>query len=320
MKEPENINELTAKYFAGEEMTFLEKQQFQKWREENDAEYDKLSKLIKPFDVYEPEIEVNTSLAWQHMDAKLESHKRSLFKAKFTRIITVAASILLLIGISFFLLQKEEKVIRYKSGGTQTTAVKLPDGSLVNLYPKSVLEYRSEKSKRDIVLIGKAFFKVKRDTLRPFSIQTAEMNVEVLGTSFLIDATISEQPAVFVKTGIVRVSTHNQEEILKHNQKASLINGNILSKDTILNTAIFDLNKPVISLNFSKTSLKDVIEKVEKCYNVTIELKNVPEGNVITTVFNKNSIDEVLNELSYLCHLKYTKVSEQYFVLYAGYK
>ena len=37
MKTPENINELIAKFFAGEEMTSLEKEQFQEWKKETDA-------------------------------------------------------------------------------------------------------------------------------------------------------------------------------------------------------------------------------------------------------------------------------------------
>ena len=50
MKTPENINELIAKFFAGEEMTSLEKEQFQEWKKENNAEYSKLAGLIKQFD------------------------------------------------------------------------------------------------------------------------------------------------------------------------------------------------------------------------------------------------------------------------------
>ena len=46
MKTPENINELIAKFFAGEEMTSLEKEQFQEWKKENNAEYSKLAGLI----------------------------------------------------------------------------------------------------------------------------------------------------------------------------------------------------------------------------------------------------------------------------------
>lgn len=75
MKTPENINELIAKFFAGEEMTSLEKEQFQEWKKENNAEYSKLAGLIKQFDSSEPIINVNTSMAWQRIDAKLEHHQ-----------------------------------------------------------------------------------------------------------------------------------------------------------------------------------------------------------------------------------------------------
>lgn len=83
-----------------------------------------------------------------------------------------------------------------------------------------------------------------------------------------------------------------------------------------MNIAIFELGHPVISLSFNRTPLKEVIKEIEKSYNVTIELRDIPEGNMITTAFFENSIDEVLNELSSLCHLKYNKVSDRHFVFY----
>ena len=291
-------------------MTSLEKEQFQEWKKENNAEYSKLAGLIKQFDSSEPIINVNTSMAWQRIDAKLESHPKSAFKAMVVKITMVAASFLLLLGLSFWFLQKEE-VIRYKGSDTQVVDVILPDGSSVNLFPKSTLEYCFKKNTRDVVLVGKAFFQVKRDTLHPFLVQIPDVSVEVLGTSFLIDATISDQSAVFVKDGVVKVSAYDQDEILKRNQKAFLTKNN-----TLLNIAIFELGHPVISLSFNRTPLKEVIKEIEKSYNVTIELRDIPEGNMITTAFFENSIDEVLNELSSLCHLKYNKVSDRHFVFY----
>ena len=316
MKTPENINELIAKFFAGEEMTSLEKEQFQEWKKENNAEYSKLAGLIKKFDSSEPVINVNTPMAWQRIDAKLESHPKSAFKAMFAKISMIAASFLLLLGLSFWLLQKEEEVIRYKGHDTQVVDVILPDGSSVNLFPKSTLEYCFKNNKRDVVLVGKAFFEVKRDTLHPFLVQIPDISVEVLGTSFLIDAALPDRSAVFVKDGVVKVCAYDQEAILKSNQKVSLTKNNALRRDTILDTAIFELGQPVTSLSFDRIPLKEVVEKVEKFYNVTIELRDIPEGNVITTTFYENRINEVLNELSSLCHLKYDKISDRHFVFY----
>lgn len=52
--------------------------------------------------------------------------------------------------------------------------------------------------------------------------------------------------------------------------------------------------------------------------NITVlsKARQFSEGNMITTAFFENSIDEVLNELSSLCHLKYNKVSDRHFVFY----
>lgn len=58
-------------------MTSLEKEQFQEWKKENNAEYSKLAGLIKQFDSSEPIINVNTSMAWQRIDANW-NHIQSL--------------------------------------------------------------------------------------------------------------------------------------------------------------------------------------------------------------------------------------------------
>ena len=100
-------------------MTSLEKEQFQEWKKENNAEYSKLAGLIKQFDSSEPIINVNTSMAWQRIDAKLESHPKSAFKAMVVKITMVAASFLLLLGLSFCSYRKKKlldiKVVIRKS-------------------------------------------------------------------------------------------------------------------------------------------------------------------------------------------------------------
>lgn len=114
MKTPENINELIAKFFAGEEMTSLEKEQFQEWKKENNAEYSKLAGLIKQFDSSEPILNVNTSMAWQRIDAKLESHPKSAFKAMVVKITMVAASFFATIRVYLFGSYRKKKLLDIK--------------------------------------------------------------------------------------------------------------------------------------------------------------------------------------------------------------
>ena len=50
--------------------------------------------------------------------------------------------------------------------------------------------------------------------------ETEQLDVEVLGTSFLVDAADSQQPGVFVKTGRVRVSDDENEVVIIANEKS----------------------------------------------------------------------------------------------------
>ncbi|UOQ67417.1 FecR family protein [Hymenobacter volaticus] len=97
----------------------------------------------------------------------------------------------------------------YPNTSQQVVGITLPDSSRVQLSPGSRLKYpRTFGTKqRPVYLVGKAFFKVQRDTTRPFQVYTAQMLTTVLGTSFTVQAYQGQKKAVVeVKTGRVRVS------------------------------------------------------------------------------------------------------------------
>jgi ferric-dicitrate binding protein FerR (iron transport regulator) len=60
----------------------------------------------------------------------------------------------------------------------------LPDSTHVSVNPHSSLVYRTTEHSRDVELSGEAFFAVRRDTLRPFSVSTGSVKLTVLGTDF----------------------------------------------------------------------------------------------------------------------------------------
>lgn len=65
----------------------------------------------------------------------------------------------------------------------------LADGSKVYLNSETQLVFpsRFEGDMREVKLTGEAYFEVKKDS-KPFIVQTAEMRIEVLGTSFNVNA------------------------------------------------------------------------------------------------------------------------------------
>ncbi len=73
--------------------------------------------------------------------------------------------------------------------GQKITTI-LPDGTHVKLNADSkiIVPSRFSGDRREVTLIGEAFFDVARDESKPFLINTENMKVEVLGTSFNVSA------------------------------------------------------------------------------------------------------------------------------------
>ncbi|WP_418895154.1 FecR family protein [Limibacterium fermenti] len=90
----------------------------------------------------------------------------------------------------------------------------LPDSTEVYLAAGSTLKYPETFSKtgRNIELQGEAFFDVKRDEARPFTIRSGNMETRVLGTSFKVTAFAGQEQEVAVATGKVSVRSVNEEK------------------------------------------------------------------------------------------------------------
>ncbi len=144
--------------------------------------------------------------------------------------LSAAAAILILGGISLLFFQHNATSLSRKR--TETTAlltetvtnagelkeIQLPDGTSIFLNGNTRIRYdrKNFASNRKFFLDrGEAFFRVRRDTLHPFKIETGSVSVAVLGTSFNVNNSMStKQVTVEVKTG--RVSVLNAKNGANH--------------------------------------------------------------------------------------------------------
>ncbi len=119
----------------------------------------------------------------------------------------------------------EEGSVELFNGEKADKTIRLPDGSLVKLSPGSQITYSKgfeQAAMRNVNLVGEAFFDVKRDTLRPFSVYAGGITTRVLGTSFTVRSG-ARDVSVTVNTGKVAVSRAGNESaplVLTPNQKA----------------------------------------------------------------------------------------------------
>ena len=124
-----------------------------------------------------------------------------------------AALLLLFIGQWFFAHQKMGGKVTFmtvKAAKGERKTIKLPDSSVVYLNAGSELTYpvKFVHNQRHVQLTGEAFFKVMRDTSKPFIVQSDMLEITVLGTSFNVHAYPDEEKlSVTVATGSVKVQS-----------------------------------------------------------------------------------------------------------------
>ena len=168
---------------------------------------------------------------------------------------------------------------------SRVTLHKLSDGTVIMLQPNGSLEFPDEfpSDKREIVLTGEAFFDVNKEKNRPFIINTGDVTVRVLGTSFNVRAYEgAKEITVAVKTGKVSVyakgdnidakkNTTKQEIILTPNQEVvyNTVNENFSRK--IVDDPQIILEKPTLfAMEYDATPVAKIFQVVEENYGIDI--------------------------------------------------
>jgi transmembrane sensor len=201
----------------------------------------------------------------------------------------LAASVLLVLGLYFInpfkkasqltvTEQLEEKAVndvtRFVNKEHRIVIHRLPDGSSVSMRPGAVITYPKsfDDDKRLVAFSGEGFFDITKDKTRPFMIQSGEMVIRVLGTSFNVKAPVAQKVfQVDVVTGTVEVTTPGTEKkpqqvILKPKQQAlfEIASGRLISQH-IPDQARKEIYEPV-SIVFEDTPLNNDHSAARKAF------------------------------------------------------
>ncbi|MFC4231500.1 FecR family protein [Parasediminibacterium paludis] len=203
--------------------------------------------------------------------------------------------------------------------------VALEDGSSVNLFPKSTLQYAQpfRSHKRQLFLVGTAFFKVAKDKTKPFVVTTDGISTTALGTSFTIMAEQqSNNITVQLFTGKVMISkaaTGNyafntqyllpgeQIQVNKATYAAALSTFKLKDSDKKIEKQLLATNDGL--LNFNQSSLPEVFTSLQKQYKITITYNATELANMkFTGKFNSNEeVGTIINNIALLNGLTVTK-------------
>ena len=192
----------------------------------------------------------------------------------------------------------------------QTNHLILFDGTEVWLNSGTKFRYpnRFNAGERKVYVEGEAFFKVTPNKKLPFKVQTGQMEVEVLGTSFNVSAypNDSVQSVVLVegKVQINNTKGHEIGELLPGQMALQTPNQDIRVQN--VGTSAYTNWKDGI-LNFREERLDDLARKLERWYNIEISFGNERlKGHLITgTILRNKPIDQIIDILEMVAPVKF---------------
>lgn len=180
----------------------------------------------------------------------------------------------------------------------------LPDSTQVWLNVASTLEFPEtfEENKREVYLVGEAYFDVKHADKVPFLVHTNNIVTKVMGTAFNIKAFPDQlNVIVSVKRGKVQVSKNDKVlAVLTKGQQVNVVARAEQSTTTTNNNEVAEWTKG--RLKFDGQSFGDITKDLERTYNVIIEINNqAMTQEIITTSFRRDI--GVQQALEIICRL-----------------
>ena len=309
----ENIEELLFRYCEGT-LSNDERKYVEEWISAS-KENEELAKTV-----HELYWAADTLFVMDKVDAgkALKKAKGKLVRKKFKTVFLWAervAAVMFIPLLSAYLLQiknsdiAEARMMEIRTNPGMTTAFVLPDGTNVSLNSGSVLRYPEFfcEDKREVELIGEAFFDVTKDPDKRFVVKTSgKERVEVLGTSFNMEAfpgdsilstTLLEGKVRFVSdAGAVQM---NPGEKLVYNLNSSKA---ILTKTNGDAETAWKYGKII----FNNTPFNEVLRILSKRFNVDFVVKNEKyRKDSFTGTFSTQRLEQVLDVFSISSKIKW---------------
>jgi len=238
--------------------------------------------------------------------------------------LSVAAAVLLLLAGGWWMLGKKqpagmagnvttESSVRKFTQRAEQKYLLLPDSTQVWLNAASSLEFPEtfQDGKREVYLVGEAFFDVKHAENMPFLIHTGNVSTRVVGTAFNIKA-YPDQPDVIVSVKRGKVQVSKNEQLV-----ATLTVGQQVTVTAAAQQAEIQPTKEsqvadwtIGRLSYTSRPFGDILKDLERNYNVIIglEAKDL-EQEIITTSFRRDI--GVEDALDILCRFTSTQLRKE---------
>src|SRR5438552_1310574 len=251
--------------------------------------------------------ESSVDAAWANAQRALEVPRQPRRSRRLLSVALAAAAVVVAMIGGRGVLRRTPQWREYATTAAQRMVVRLQDGTLVTLAPKSRVRYAADygRARRELYLDGEAYFQVTPDSQRPLRVHTAASVTEDLGTAFVVRA-YADQVATEVVVAEGRVALWRADTAAA-SRPALLLGARDLGRleqggGATVRRGV-DLARQLAwtrgVLSFDGTPLGEVVRTLERWYNVEIRVADSAlAARRLTATFQNESIDLVLQRIA----------------------
>ena len=195
----------------------------------------------------------------------------------------------------------------------------LSDGTRISVEEDALITIPSDfnETSRPIDFDGVAQFDVAKDASRPFLIHCGDLEIEVLGTSFRLDARHNaEEYQLDLLTGKVCMRAANNETpiILMPGERGRFL----ADSQTFLKYSALEVVKDKALndhvLDFNNAKLSDIVDILEYVYEVNIDLDERYNDNCLTARLQGETFSDVLETLAMVFEMQVDFQNDVYYI------
>jgi len=235
-------------------------------------------------------------------------------KTLYWTIASIAAATIIFLAHPIFVDSPNRTQITVATHDTIET-INLPDNSTLIANVGTELHYQQNFEKNRTVSFqkGEAHFEIAKDSLHPFTVQTPEATVTVLGTGFNVKIdSIRNTTTVCVLHGKVSVKTQGSDSVIVLTKKQKLIfdaNSNRIETKTNNNNELSWENS---RLQFESTPIKDVVSALNNHFGSNIFLKDTVLNSCrLNANFEDPQLNDILEMMRIAFSVEVTKTKSE---------
>ena len=230
---------------------------------------------------------------------------------------SMAAAASLAVGVTYFIMSDKEEenimVQRFEAPEGHRTEAVLSDGTMICLNSGSRLEILSSgKNERRVRLDGEAYLNVAHNEDRPFILETSEMEVKVLGTSFDVSTYGNVHSVVLVEGSVEVNNAVSSEKTVIEPDQMYVFDRSTGQSGVKYVDALSMVTWKDGYLNLQNMTVEELFSRLEHYYGVRIICSDDSKDTFTMSgkLILESRIDTVMDNLATLLDMKYSRLSE----------